>query len=534
MRFSICRNKRTATKCQKKLGLEHVLFNGYPGDVRKGDRGIAALPDRKKEFQDNVDINIQYAKALDCKRIHVMAGVTKGLDQKLCDETYLENIALIADKFAKEGLTCMIEPINDSVTITGYYLTDVHKAVEIIKKLNRPNVKLQFDFFHMQLLHGNFTENFKKYYQYIDHIQVAQAPDRSEPGFPGEVDYSYVFKLLEDHGYEGYVGLEYMPRGDTMEGLKWLKEMNMTFSTGTPCSVPEIKHRSTRVVSLHSGVNQNVVTSWQSVIVRCFIDFICLFIVAIPILIIKIHATPFSRGFYCDDESLMHPHKPDTVPTWVVCFIGMCVPIITIIITEGIHLSVFKRDCSSALKNKPYIKTLYRGISAFLFGCAVTQLTTDIAKYSLGRLRPHYLSLCKPAILSNCSTKTGYIETHDCTSTDTDALQEARLSFPSGHTSFAFFCMLYLVVYLQIKFKWRKCWLVRPFLQGAILGIIVCFFTIYLISDLPKVCEKTAAFATSSGLPLYKSTRNDDHSESSSNSSTVPNNGGISITSPNN
>ncbi|XP_076112969.1 phospholipid phosphatase 3-like isoform X1 [Mytilus galloprovincialis] len=299
----------------------------------------------------------------------------------------------------------------------------------------------------------------------------------------------------------------------------------------------------------------------QSVIVRCFIDFICLFIVAIPILIIKIHATPFSRGFYCDDESLMHPHKPDTVPTWVVCFIGMCVPIITIIITEGIHLSVFKRDCSSALKNKPYIKTLYRGISAFLFGCAVTQLTTDIAKYSLGRLRPHYLSLCKPAILSNCSTKTGYIETHDCTSTDTDALQEARLSFPSGHTSFAFFCMLYLVVYLQIKFKWRKCWLVRPFLQlvafflayytaltrisdymhhwsdvlgGAILGIIVCFFTIYLISDLPKVCEKTAAFTTSSGLPLYKSTRNDDHSESSSNSSTVPNNGGISITSPNN
>ncbi|CAC5414603.1 hyi [Mytilus coruscus] len=226
--FPFAEPKEQLQNVKKKLGLEHVLFNGYPGDVRNGDRGIAALPDRKKEFQDNVDINIQYAKALDCKRIHVMAGVTKGLDQKLCDETYLENIALIADKFAKEGLTCMLEPINDSVTIPGYYLTDVHKAVEIIKKLNRPNVKLQFDFFHMQLLHGNFTENFKKYYQYIGHIQVAQAPDRSEPGFQGEVDYSYVFKLLEDHGYDGYVGLEYMPKGDTVEGLKWLKEMNMT------------------------------------------------------------------------------------------------------------------------------------------------------------------------------------------------------------------------------------------------------------------------------------------------------------------
>ncbi|XP_052061181.1 putative hydroxypyruvate isomerase [Mytilus californianus] len=226
--FPFAEPKEQLQNVNKKLGLEHVLFNGYPGDVRNGDRGIAALPDRKKEFQDNVDINIQYAKALDCKRIHVMAGVTKGLDQKLCDETYLENIALIADKFAKEGLTCMLEPINDSVTIPGYYLTDVHKAVEIIKKLNRPNVKLQFDFFHMQLLHGNFTENFKKYYPYIGHIQVAQAPDRTEPGFQGEVDYSYVFKLLEDHGYDGYVGLEYMPKGDTVEGLRWLKEMNMT------------------------------------------------------------------------------------------------------------------------------------------------------------------------------------------------------------------------------------------------------------------------------------------------------------------
>ena len=97
-----------------------------------------------------------------------------------------------------------------------------------------------------------------------------------------------------------------------------------------------------------------------------------------------------------------------------------------IIITEGIHLSVFRRDWKSAIHNKPYMKALYRGISAFLFGCAVTQLSTDIAKYSIGRLRPHYLTLCKPTVLANCSALTGYIQGDVCTNRNTDDLLEAR------------------------------------------------------------------------------------------------------------
>lgn len=269
----------------------------------------------------------------------------------------------------------------------------------------------------------------------------------------------------------------------------------------------------------------------------------------------KLHAQPFRRGFYCDDESLMHPHKPDTVPTWVVSFIGIALPVVLIIVIEGVHLSVFKRGCTNAIHNKPYIKTLYRTISAFLFGCAVTQLTTDIAKYSIGRLRPHYITLCKPKVevIANCSSLTGYIEADVCTSTNTDDLIEARLSFPSGHTSFAFYCMLYLVVYLQLKFRWRKCWLVRPLIQlgifvmayytalsrisdymhhwsdvlgGAVLGAVVCFFVIYLITDLPKVYMKASTFVTNAELPLYQSTRNEDHtSDQSSSSSVISNNG---------
>lgn len=226
--FPFAEPKNQLKEAKLSSGLEHVLINGYPGTLQNGDIGLAALPDRKQEFKDNVNLNIEYAKALDCKRIHIMAGKTKGLDQQLCDETYLENIAFAADKMEKEGLICMLEPINNYVTIPGYYLTDIHKAVDIIKKLNRPNVKLQFDVFHIQLLHGNLTENLKKYFPYIGHIQIAQAPDRCEPGFSGEIDYSYIFTLLEDLGYDGYIGLEYKPRGDTVEGLRWLKEMNLT------------------------------------------------------------------------------------------------------------------------------------------------------------------------------------------------------------------------------------------------------------------------------------------------------------------
>ncbi|XP_069126922.1 phospholipid phosphatase 1-like [Argopecten irradians] len=293
-----------------------------------------------------------------------------------------------------------------------------------------------------------------------------------------------------------------------------------------------------------------------SAVLRIFIDLSCLASVSVPILILKLGVEPFHRGFYCDDESLMHPHKPDTIPTWDASVAALGIPIISMIIIEGLRMSVFKRSCHCGAVQKRYIQVLYRCLGTFLFGAAVTQLTTDIAKYSLGRLRPHFLTVCKPDI-KNCSAMTGYIETSMCTGTDQAAIQEARLSFPSGHTSITMYCFVYIMIYLQVRFKWRKCWLLRPFIQvilfymayytslsrisdymhhwsdvlgGALLGIFVCCLVVFCVSDLftDTSCCKPAnpSVRPDTDLPLFKSgARQDDRlSMQTSSESTTSNN----------
>ncbi|XP_060066912.1 phospholipid phosphatase 1-like [Ylistrum balloti] len=292
-----------------------------------------------------------------------------------------------------------------------------------------------------------------------------------------------------------------------------------------------------------------------SVVLRVLIDLCCLATVSVPILILKLVVKPFHRGFYCDDESLMHPHKPDTIPTWAASIAALGIPIISMVLIEGLRMSVFKRSCHCGVVQKRYIEVLYKCLGTFLFGAAVTQLSTDIAKYSLGRLRPHFLTVCKPDI-TNCSAMTGYIETHVCTGTDLAVIQEARLSFPSGHTSITMYCFVYIMIYLQKRFKWRKCWLLRPFIQvllfymayytslsrisdymhhwsdvlgGALLGLTVCLLVAFCVSDLftDTTCCKPVSpnNRPENDLPLYKPTRQDDRlSMQTSSESTVSNN----------
>ncbi|XP_013407464.1 putative hydroxypyruvate isomerase [Lingula anatina] len=212
-------------EAKEAAGIEHVLINAWPGDLKGGDIGIAAISSRRSEFKEKLETSIQYAKALGCKRMHVMAGrQTQFIDTAMKD-VYLENIGYAAERLQKEGILCLIEAVNSKISLPGYFMDNYEKAVECIKNVNHPNLKLQLDIFHLQIMHGNLTGMIKEYMPCVGHMQIAQVPDRHEPNTDGEINYKYVFKLLEEVGYDGWIGLEYKPKGNTVEGLKWIQEM---------------------------------------------------------------------------------------------------------------------------------------------------------------------------------------------------------------------------------------------------------------------------------------------------------------------
>ncbi|KAK3584574.1 hypothetical protein CHS0354_024622 [Potamilus streckersoni] len=227
--FPYSEPKEDLAAARKCAGLEHVLMNGWPGNMEAGDLGIAAIPGRSDEFQEKLEMSIGYAKALECKRMHLMAGRKTGLDFKDMEKTYLENLQYAADRLQKEGIMALIEPLNTRVTAPNYFLTSPHQALEYIKRIDHPNLKLQFDVFHVQLIAGDLTANLKAALPFIGHIQIAQAPDRGEPDLNGEINYKHVFRVIEEMGYDGYIGLEYKPRGEsTLEGLRWMEELGVT------------------------------------------------------------------------------------------------------------------------------------------------------------------------------------------------------------------------------------------------------------------------------------------------------------------
>ncbi|NXK97706.1 HYI isomerase, partial [Formicarius rufipectus] len=160
-------------------------------------------------------------------RIHVMAGrVPLGADRAAVagemETTFIENLRYAADLLAQEDMIGLVEPINNRLTDPRYYLNTPHQAAAILEKVGRPNLKLQLDLFHCQIMDGNLSRNLETYFPLIGHIQIAQVPGRHEPDSPGELNFPYIFELLESLGYTGYVGCEYAPKGDTLKGLGWL------------------------------------------------------------------------------------------------------------------------------------------------------------------------------------------------------------------------------------------------------------------------------------------------------------------------
>lgn len=204
------------------------------------------------------------------------------------------------------------------------------------------------------------------------------------------------------------------------------------------------------------------------------LDLFCLFMAALPFLIIETSTIkPYRRGFYCNDESIKYPLKvSETINDAVLCAVGIVIAILAIITGEFYRIYYLKEKSRSTIQN-PYVAALYKQVGCFLFGCAISQSFTDIAKVSIGRLRPHFLSVCDPDFSQiNCSE--GYIQNYRCRGEDSK-VQEARKSFFSGHASFSMFTMLYLVLYLQARFTWRGARLLRPLLQFTLL--MMAFYT---------------------------------------------------------
>lgn len=201
-------------------GLAQVLFNLPPGDFAAGERGLAALPGRESEFRESVGRGVEYARALGCPRLHAMAGlVTDESQRPRMRETYLENLRYAARRLAEHGLTLLIEPINTR-SIPGYFINRQAEAHAILAELGEPNLRVQLDFFHAQIMEGDLTATFKRFQAGVGHIQIAGVPDRHEPD-TGEVNYPYLFHLLDEAGYDGWIGCEYNPRGLTEDGLDW-------------------------------------------------------------------------------------------------------------------------------------------------------------------------------------------------------------------------------------------------------------------------------------------------------------------------
>ena len=201
-------------------GVEVVLHNLPAGDAAKGDRGIACQPARITEFREGVEHAIEYAKAAGCPRLNTLAGIAPdGIARGKLQETLIENLRFAADKLQQAGLTLLTEPCNTR-TIPGFFLSSSKQGVELIDAVGAGNLMLQYDIFHMQIVEGDLAKTIERRLPRIGHIQLADVPDRHEPG-TGEVNYAWLLPEIDRLGYRGWIGCEYIPKGDTAQGLTW-------------------------------------------------------------------------------------------------------------------------------------------------------------------------------------------------------------------------------------------------------------------------------------------------------------------------
>ncbi|MBY3365495.1 2-oxo-tetronate isomerase [Rhizobium laguerreae] len=200
--------------------LQQALFNLPPGDWAAGERGIAALPGRFDALKAGVERALDYAAATGVRRLHLMAGIADRHDGD-ASSAYRRSVTYAAGRLAEKGIDLLLEPINGR-NMPGYFLNDFGAAERLIAECGLPNLKLQFDIYHRQIIHGDVTIALRHLLPIAGHIQIASVPSRNEPDGE-ELNYPYLFGEIDRLGYDGFVGCEYIPRGHTLDGLGWFK-----------------------------------------------------------------------------------------------------------------------------------------------------------------------------------------------------------------------------------------------------------------------------------------------------------------------
>lgn len=207
-------------------GLKQVLFNLPPGDWDAGERGIACLPSRKDEFKKGLELAMQYAIELQVPQVNCLAGLQPSdLSESLAMDTLLENLDFAANQLASINVKLVFEAINSRIDMPGFFIDTIDKSQHVLRTLNNPNIGFQFDLYHMQIMHGDLLKNLQSMWPDVAHIQFADTMGRHEPG-TGDIDFETIFKEIERHEYQGFVGAEYRPKADTVSSLEWLRTFN--------------------------------------------------------------------------------------------------------------------------------------------------------------------------------------------------------------------------------------------------------------------------------------------------------------------
>lgn len=208
-------------KAKTDANVQQILINVPRGEAH--ELGFAAIPSQEDRFRSSIDLAVSYAQGLNCSKIHIMAGIV-AQPTEANHNTYKNNLTYAARIFETKGITGVIEPIN-KYSAPGYYLNSYDRAIDVLNQINSPHMKLQLDIFHLQQITGDLTNNIKRLLPHVGHIQLAQVPHRNEPNTPGEIDFDYIFQLLEELNYNEWIGLEYSPKNDTDKGLSWLRNL---------------------------------------------------------------------------------------------------------------------------------------------------------------------------------------------------------------------------------------------------------------------------------------------------------------------
>jgi hydroxypyruvate isomerase len=198
------------------------LFNLPAGDFDAGERGVAVDPDRRDEFRTGVERALRYADMLECRKLNCLAGV-RVLDVSWDDQfaCLVENLGYAADRVGAEGATLHLELLNAKDT-PGFFVDSVPLVERVLDAVDSPHLLFLCDVYHLQRTSGDLVDTIRKLGGRIGHYQVADAPDRHEPG-TGEIAYPFVFEAIEATGYDGFIGLEYRPSGGTDDSLGWIE-----------------------------------------------------------------------------------------------------------------------------------------------------------------------------------------------------------------------------------------------------------------------------------------------------------------------